>query len=48
MKKYNLEVWYRCNDEKDFYHASVEAESFEQAEKEIRSKDKRIFKVEQV
>lgn len=48
MKNIELLVHFRYNDEKDFYYTTVEAESFEEAEKELRKNDRRIFKIEEI
>lgn len=46
MKKWKLECWYRYDeDEKDFFTVEIYADTFEDAVKEIKSKDRRIFKV---
>lgn len=52
MKTYKFDAWYRYTShaelEKDFYQGEVEAESWEEAQEQIKQKDRRIFKIERV
>ncbi len=43
-----FEAWYRYDNEKDFYVGTIEASDWNSAEKQIKEKDSRIFKVEQL
>ena len=52
MKKYEFTAHYRYagGDEKDYWHGTVETDDFSEefrisAEKEIKNKDRRVFKI---
>lgn len=49
MKTFKFQAHFRYSShgelEKDFYNGEISAVDFSSAEKEIRSKDRRIFKV---
>lgn len=51
MKKYEFTAHYRYADnEKDYWHGTVETDDFSEefrisAEKEIKNKDRRVFKI---
>ncbi len=48
MNTYDVTIWYRVNDEKDFYTLEVQAETITAALKEAEKivSAKRIFKIE--
>lgn len=46
MKEFLFEAWYRYSDnQKDFWEGSIEADDLISAEKELKNKDRRIFKI---
>lgn len=48
-KKYRFECWYRYDeDEKDFFIAEMYTSNVEETIRDIKSKDRRIFKVTEI